>query len=514
VRARRRAGQSASRSPTATGDGIPDRCEIAGGAADHYGPTTCVPDGIPDVCQPQPDCDNDGIPDRCEIAGGAADNYGPTTCVPDGIPTSASRSPTATTTASPTAARSPAVRRTTTARRRACPDGIPDSCQPQPDCDGDGIPDRCEIAGGAADHYGRTTCLPTACRTVCQPQPDCDTDGIPDRCEIAGGATDCDGDGLPDVCEPDCNQDGTIDDCEVDCNNDNIPDECQQLVDCDGNGTPDVCELAGHDCNSNGILDVCEPDCNGNLIPDDCDIANDPGSDQDHDGELDVCQCRPIDRHRPGSLLLFPKFDNRQAQRTLLTVTNVHPSLTVDVHFVFRSETTCLEFDYNERLTPKDTVTLLTSTVNPSHDQGYVYAYAVSTQTGQAIVHNHLIGQSMSIQGIGTFDYALDAVSFLGIGDGVITDLDGDGRRDLNGEEYEEAPDELLIPRFLGQTALSSSEIVLVDLTGGPAFSVVVDFFVYNDNEEGFSGQHAFTCWSACRCSRCRARPTTISCPG
>ncbi len=67
--------------------------------------TTCTPDGIPDVCQPQPDCDNDGIPDRCEIAAGAADRYGPNTCTPD---------------------------------------GVPDVCQPQPDCDNDGLPDRCE----------------------------------------------------------------------------------------------------------------------------------------------------------------------------------------------------------------------------------------------------------------------------------------------------------------------------------------------------------------------------------
>jgi hypothetical protein len=227
----------------------------------------------------------------------------------------------------------------------------------------------------------------------------------------------------------------------------------------------------------------------------------DPSSDSDGDGVPDICQCTEVDRHRPGSLLLFPKYDNRAAQRTLITVTNVHPSQGIDVHFVFRDGTTCLEFNYTKRLTPKDTITMLTSAVNPNQNQGYLYAYAQNTQTGQPVVFNYLIGQAMALEGIGAFEYALDAVSFEGIGNGpgTLTDIDGDGRRDLNGLEYAQAPDQILIPRFLGQTAESASEFVFVDLTGGPSFEVLVDYFVYNDNEEAFSGQHLFRCWECVR---------------
>ncbi len=489
--------------PDCDADGIPDRCEILGGAVDRYGPNTCVPDGVPDSCQPQPDCDADGFPNRCEILAGEPDRYGPTTCVPDGIPDSCQPQPDCDTDGIPNRCEILAGEPDRYGRTTCVPDGVPDSCQRQPDCDTDGIPDRCEIAGGAPDRYGPTTCVADGIPDSCQPQPDCDTDGIPDRCELLGGATNCDGDLLPDSCEPDCNADGTIDDCETDCNSDGTPDECQNLEDCDANGIPDVCELVGNDCNSNGTLDTCETDCNGNGVPDDCDIVTDPTLDGDGDGVPDVCQCIEIDRHRPGSLLLFPKYDNRTVQRTLFTVTNVHPSQTIDVHFVFRDGTTCLEFNYTERLTPKDTITLLTSTVNPGSGQGYAYAYAQNTHTGQPVVFNHLIGQALAIDGIATFEYALDAVSFEGIGSGpgTITDVDGDGRRDLNGLEYAQAPDEILIPRFLGQTQNTASELVFVDLSGGPAFQVVVDYLVYNDNEEAFSGQHLFRCWQCVRAS-------------
>ena len=101
----------------------------------------------------------------------------------------------------------------------------------------------------------------------------------------------------------------------------------------------------------------------------------------------------------------------------------------------------------------------------------------------------------MSINGIGTFNYAVNVVTFKGIGDGHLTDVDHDGRRDLNGIEYTEAPDRILIPRFLGQTASIQSELVLIDLTGGGAFTTTLNFVMFNDNEEPFSLQHSFTCW-------------------
>jgi hypothetical protein len=133
--------------------------------------------------------------------------------------------------------------------------------------------------------------------------------------------------------------------------------------------------------------------------------------------------------------------------------------------------------------------------VNPSTGQGFAYAYATETTTGRPIAFNFLIGQLLAIDGVTALGYSVNAVSFKGIGEGGYTDVDNDGNRDLNGIEYSEAPDQILIPRFLGQSDDLQSELVLVALSGGAQFTTTLDFIVYNDNEEPLSLQHPFHCW-------------------
>ncbi len=289
-----------------------------------------------------------------------------------------------------------------------------------------------------------------------------------------------------------------------DCNMNMIPDnediENGTSDDCNNNGIPDECE--DDDCDNDGILDVCEPDCNNNGIPDDCD-------------KLPCSECRSINRRVPGSLLLYPEFDSRMANVTVLTLTNTNCEFTGDaltdnvaVEFVYIEKDTCSEFNTTTILTPCDTLTLLVEAHNPNQDQGYVYAFAKSPQTGEPIVYNHLIGQTLIINGFASFEYATNAVAFKGIGDGTITDLDADGIRDLDGVEYDEAPEEILIPRFFGQDyspnqggptmpnpRATHSELILVNLSGGAAFTTTVDFLIYNDNEEVFSAEYTFECW-------------------
>jgi hypothetical protein len=432
---------------------------------------TCTPNGVPDSCEPAPDCDGDGLPDFCEILAGAADRYG----------------------------------KTAPSQIVCTPDGVPDACQPAADCDADGLPDRCEIVGGAADNYGtgpngRITCSPDRIPDICQPAPDCDADGFPDACELAGGASDCNANGLPDSCEPDCNADGTIDACEADCNSDGTPDECQTLVDCNANGVPDQCELAGGagDCDGDGLLDACEVDCDANGVPDQCEIAAAPYLDADLDGQLDSCTCLPRDRGAPGSLLVYPHFDNRAPSRTLFTVTNIDTQRAIDVHFVFIDAETCLEANFTRRLTPRDTLSFLTSAMNPNMVEGWCFAYAQDPATGAAAKHDFLVGRLSRVDGVAQVDYDLNAVVFRAVA-GPATDVDGDGLRDLDGVEYEEAPDEILIPRFFAQDEQFSSELLLLALGGGGSFTNIVDLRVYNDNEEIFSLQTQFTCWRKSR---------------
>jgi len=233
----------------------------------------------------------------------------------------------------------------------------------------------------------------------------------------------------------------------------------------------------------------------------------------------------------PGSLLLFPRYDNRPNNLTLVTVTNTNCSFeqgpgqlfagSVDVEFVYigrygpnGTDLPCFETNITRRLTPCDTITVVTRFDNPNFERGFLYVFAKDPQSGQAIVWNHLIGQALYIGG-GALDEdptrdALNARPFLGIGrQGSTTDDDGDGIRDLNGIEYSEAPDEILIPRFLGQDpqqgegvgAAFRSRLVLVGLSGGSQFTTVAYILGYNDNEVPFSRQYSFRCWDDPRLS-------------
>ncbi|MBL8861540.1 MAG: choice-of-anchor E domain-containing protein [Planctomycetes bacterium] len=239
--------------------------------------------------------------------------------------------------------------------------------------------------------------------------------------------------------------------------------------------------------------------------------------------------CIPATRDVPGSLLLYPRFDNRQNNLTLVTVTNTNCDFTqtglqlfagtVDVEFVYIGKygpggqvLPCLETNRTRRLTPCDTITVVTRFDNPNVERGFLYVFAKDPQTGQAIVWNHLIGQAMFIGG-GDLDEdpardALNARPFLGIGrQGAPTDRDGDQIRDLDGIEYSEAPEQILIPRFLGQQEGEGgdsfkSRLVLIGLSGGIQFNTIVYILGYNDNEVAFSTQYEFRCWDDPRLSQ------------
>lgn len=217
------------------------------------------------------------------------------------------------------------------------------------------------------------------------------------------------------------------------------------------------------------------------------------------------CVCRDPSAHyrRPGSLLLYPEFDNREGDLTLFTITNTDCSgEDVDVEFMFIDADDCSEFNTTITLTPCDTFTAITNVVNPNMTQGYFYAFAKDDE-GNAITHNGLIGNAMVISGVEQFDYSVNPVSFLGMtADRAPTDLDDDGVRDLDGLEYDKAPDTITIPRFLGQGVDSMGEgapvdshLILIGLSGGQDFETTICFDVYNDNEEGFSGEYTFYCW-------------------
>ncbi|MEY2747429.1 MAG: hypothetical protein RL112_2471 [Planctomycetota bacterium] len=201
---------------------------------------------------------------------------------------------------------------------------------------------------------------------------------------------------------------------------------------------------------------------------------------------------------KAGSLLVFPSFDNTRATVHAITVTNTSADSTignVDVEFVYINEYDCQEFNRTRRLTPNDTLTVYTNLDNPNMTKGYVYVFAKSTTTGAAISHNHLAGASICVKS-GEDPYEMAPVVFQAVGaQGAATDVDSDGLRDMNGVEYTKASDEILIPRFISAGGNSRPELALINLTGGADFTAIVDFLVYNDNEEVYSAQYSFRCY-------------------
>ena len=278
---------------------------------------------------------------------------------------------------------------------------------------------------------------------------------------------------------PDCNHNGVLDSTDV---------ATGKSTDCNANQLPDECEIIGGDCNDNGVPDVC-------------DFANGVLTDTDSDGVPDQCTCNTVERTRGASLLVYPEFDNRDWMLTLLTVTNsaCHAGIgPVQVEFVYIHADDCLETNRTALLTPCDTLTLATSAHIGGSERGYVYAFAKSLR-GQPISYDWLIGGEIVFDGIEALDYSIEAVAFRAVPqpEGALTDLDADGIRDLNAHEYDPAPDVLLVPRFLGQLGGNAlgSQLVLVNLTGGSAFTTTIGLQIFNDNEEPLYAQHTFECW-------------------
>jgi hypothetical protein len=220
------------------------------------------------------------------------------------------------------------------------------------------------------------------------------------------------------------------------------------------------------------------------------------------------------DTIQPASLLVFPNFDNTRFELTLLTVTNTNDDPvngSINVEFVYINGANCQEFNRTRTLTANDEISVVTKFDNPNMVKGYCYVFAKNKTTGHATSFNYLIGTelvfiagSVDQHPIGVGIYEVEPWSFKAIPPtGSDTDLPHgnnppNGLRDLDGIEYQAAPDKLLFPRFLGQNGpfSVSEDLVLINLTGGALFNATVDFLVFNDNEEAFSAQYEFTCWT------------------
>ncbi len=238
------------------------------------------------------------------------------------------------------------------------------------------------------------------------------------------------------------------------------------------------------DCDGDGIPDSLEPDADSDGLPDDCDV--------------DPAPAPELGGSRPGSLLVFPEFDHRPAEVTMLTLTNTAPDGTVptEVQVVYVSSA-CTTTDLVLTMPPRDTVTFLSNYNNSPNLRGYAYAFARNPANDSKWSYDHLVGSALRMTVVDAYTHGYSAISFQSpVVPFELTDLDADGVADLDGLEYVQAPEKLLIPRFLGSTSQRSNDLILINLTGGTAFQAVANFLIYNDNMEVFSAQTSLGCWS------------------
>ncbi len=214
------------------GNGIPDICDIADGAAD------CNQNHKIDQCELAAglvdDCDKNGIPDECELDSDE-----------DGL-------------------------------IDAC-DGCPhDPLKSDPGQCGCGTPDTDTDNDGTAN-----------CNDGCPLDPLKIAPGI---CGCGVADTDTDNDGTAD-CLDNCPTTANPD--QLDCNGNEIGDLCEDFADCNGNSIPDECDISGgasDDKNSDGIPDECALDCNGNGVVDVIDIASGTSTDCNDNDVPDECE--------------------------------------------------------------------------------------------------------------------------------------------------------------------------------------------------------------------------------
>ncbi|MCA8941426.1 MAG: hypothetical protein KDB80_02600, partial [Planctomycetes bacterium] len=218
------------------------------------------------------------------------------------------------------------------------------------------------------------------------------------------------------------------------------------------------------------------------------------------------------DGRKPGSVLVYPVHRSGISMFTILCVTNTNtqPATptsfggSINLHFEYVNVTPnaadafkplgCTIFDRIEFLTPADTLCVLTSCHNasaPGGQEGYVVVSAERPdEFRQKVSHDFLIGSEMVVNGAGAV-YGINAIPFESRTGGNIG-APADGMIKLDGADYEEAPDVLMIDSYL---AVAGSQLALLNLGGTHRDCNDVYFSVWNDNERALSATLRFNCW-------------------
>lgn len=198
------------------------------------------------------------------------------------------------------------------------------------------------------------------------------------------------------------------------------------------------------------------------------------------------------------SCLLYPYFNTNGGAFAVITVTNTC-SEEINVRIVFISDDNdCLPKDYWRTLTGYDTFTFLDYALNQKAQTGFLYIYVVENYGSKAEKEmDCLIGQEFIFEnwgpgGVGAVvNFGVNAVSFE-----VVNGVDGNGKLQLDGNEYDQAPSAIRFPRYFGQDiGFFESKLILINLTGGKYYEANIGVRIWDDSEHEFSDQLQIPCF-------------------
>ena len=135
---------------------------------------------------------------------------------------------------------------------------------------------------------------------------------------------------------------------------------------------------------------------------------------------------------------------------------------------------------------------------------GYLLVVAEDPESEDAIKFNYLIGSEVVVDVSQNRLWAIPAIGFRALvtegstdNNGRLkTDANSNGSVDFDGTEYDLYPDKLFISSFFEQSATMESELILVSGLGS-YYRVDVDFLFYDNEEDVFSRDYQFTCWTS-----------------
>jgi HYR domain-containing protein len=228
---------------------------------------------------------------------------------------------------------------------------------------------------------------------------------------------------------------------------------------------------------------------------------------------------------QPASALVFPLFDSTAHRGTVITVTNTDTDRLLcgngfhagDVRLLYtyfgfdESRQFCREFDTSHFLTPGDTLTVLADQDNPEGEVGWLWVEARDPETGEAIAFDHLLGSAIVVDTdldfldqylpYGFRSYVARA-GLLGVPgcSAPPTDVNGNGRADFDGIEYDFWPQRLLLDQFFqegGGTGGFANELTLASCDVDPFddHGTNVSIHPWNNRERSFSVALNFECF-------------------